>query len=231
MFRYFRIESRNNNEINELLSFGKNFHRQLFLKCEILNYQTLIKAYKNMSYKRKRSFKHIWKNLWREKEKKSNISFTRTTLYIKKKKFFQAKFFFRKMFVWVRKSICGWNKYKKNFGGNLKKNLKNFCRRHQKKASHAFSISGNFMFSIFLTKKFFFLCSTIDRILCPNKRKVFWKFDDTILAKCMNFVWLVFFHRLSLHYCMISIFGPWRSTRVITCYELFHIKENFLIII
>ena len=40
------------------------------------------------------------------------------------------------------------------------------------------------------------------------------KFNDTILEKCKKFVWLVFFHRLSLWNCMISIFVLWRSTRV-----------------
>ena len=74
---------------------------------------------------------------------------------------------------------------------------------------------GNCMSSIFfLTKNFSFLFSTFHQNLCQNKRKVLRKFDDTILAKCMKFVWLVFFHRLSLWNCMTSIFGLWRSTRV-----------------
>ena len=46
--------------------------------------------------------------------------------------------------------------------------------------------------SFFLTKSFSFLLSTIHRLLCRNK-KILWKFDDTILAKCLKLVWLVFF--------------------------------------
>ena len=55
-----------------------------------------------------------------------------------------------------------------------KKNTKSFLRaisKIQKNASHTFSIYGNCMISIFLTKVFLFF-STIHRILCQNKRKV-----------------------------------------------------------
>ena len=45
----------------------------------------------------------------------------------------------------------------------------------------------------FFDKKISFLFSTIHRNLCQNKKKILRKFNDTILAKCMKFVWLVFF--------------------------------------
>ena len=48
---------------------------------------------------------------------------------------------------------------------------------------------------------------------CQKKKNVLWKFDDTILAKSMNFVWLVFSHRFSLWSCMISIFSLWRQAQ------------------
>ena len=46
----------------------------------------------------------------------------------------------------------------------------------------------------------------------PKQVKVLQKVDDTILAKCMKFVWLGFFHRFRSWNCMISIFGLWMST-------------------
>ena len=39
----------------------------------------------------------------------------------------------------------------------VEKTQKKFCRRYQKKASHSFSIYGNCMIGIFLTKKNFFI--------------------------------------------------------------------------
>ena len=41
---------------------------------------------------------------------------------------------------------------KKIFGGNFKNTLKNFCRRHQKNASHTISIYGNCMTSVFFSE-------------------------------------------------------------------------------
>ena len=146
--------------------------------------------------------------LWREKEK-NPIFVYRGLRYTHKKINFACKtIFFQKTFVWVRKSICGW-KNTKSFWGRFKKVLKYFCRRHQKSASLTFSTYGSCIISIFLTKKFSFLFSTIHRIFCHNKRKIFRKLDDTILAKCMKFVWVVFFRRLSSWNCMSIIFGLW----------------------
>ena len=131
----------------------------------------------------------------------------------------QANFLFSKNVCLSTKIILRLKKkHKKVFGGQFQKY---FCRRHQRNTIHTFSIYGNCMTSIFLTKSFPFLISKVHRILCQNKRKVFRKFDDTILAKCMKFVWLVFFHRLSLWNCIISIFGLWRSTRADTQGECF----------
>ena len=149
----------------------------------------------------------------KRKRKKSNISISRTTLYTQKIKFCMQNFFFKNCLFEYENQFAGLKKKNtKKCLGAISKSL--FCRRHQKIASHTFSIYGNFIISIFLTKNFSFLCSTIHRILCQNKKKVFWKFDDTNLAKFMKFVWLVFLHRLSLWNCMISIFGLWRSTRI-----------------
>ena len=89
-------------------------------------------------------------------------------------------FFFWKMFVWVLNSIC------------VEEKTDKFLLSPSKNASHTISIYGNYMFIIFLTKSFSFLLSTIHRLLCRNK-KILWKFDDTILAKCLKLVWLVFF--------------------------------------
>ena len=55
------VSDKQYNESNELINFGNNFQRWLLLKFEFSNYQTLIKAFKNMSYKRTRSFKRFWK--------------------------------------------------------------------------------------------------------------------------------------------------------------------------
>ena len=147
------------------------------------------------------------------KGKKSNLSISRTTLYTQKNNFCM-QFFFSKIVCLITKINLRLKKTQNTFRGNFENTLKNFCRRRQKNASHTFSIYGNCMISIFLTKSFSFLFTTIHRILCQNKRNVFRKFNDTILAKCMIFVWLVIFHRHSLWNCMISIFGLWRSTRL-----------------
>ena len=40
----------------------------------------------------------------------------------------------------------------KNFWGQFQKYLKNFCRRHQKNASHTISIYGNCMTSVFFSE-------------------------------------------------------------------------------
>ena len=130
----------------------------------------MIKAYKNLSYQRKRSLKRFWKKLWREKEKNPILVYPGL----------------RYTHKLLRKSFCYENhfavkKTQKNFGSNFKNSLKNFCCRHQKNASHTFSIYMEIVWlAFFLTKNFSFLFSTIHRILSQNKRKVFRKFDDTI---------------------------------------------------
>ena len=74
---------------------------------------------------------------------------------------------------------------------------------------------GNCIFSIFLYKKviWFIYVEFWDKVISQNK--TIWKFVDTILEKSVKFVWVVFFHRLSLWNCMISVFGLWRSTRAL----------------
>ena len=145
-----------------------------------------------MPNKKTRSLEHFWKMLSREKEKNPLLVYPGVR-YTQKKNF-ACKFFFSKNVCLNTKIILRLKKKHEKFFG---RNFKNFCF-HQKNAS------------------FSFLFSTIHQNLCQNKRKVFLKFDDPILANCMKFVWLVFFHRLSYWNCMISIFGLWRSTRVVS---------------
>ena len=184
----------------------------IIFKIWIFKLPDIDQSIQKRAIEKKRSLEHFWKMLSREKEKKSNIGISRTTLYAQKIKFCMQNYFFQKTFVWVRKPFCGWKKNTKKFyfWGQFQKK---FCCRHQKNASHTISIYGNCMTSIFLTKSFSFSFSTIHQNLCQNKRKVLRKFDGTILAKCMKFVLAEFFHRLSLWNCVISIFGLWRSTR------------------
>ena len=87
-----------------------------------LNYQTLIKAYKNMSYKTKRNFKRFWKKLWRKKGKRSNISISRTTLYTKLN--FASKFFvFKKRLFEYENHLAVEKKTQKSFWGAISKIL------------------------------------------------------------------------------------------------------------
>ena len=69
------------------------------------------------------------------------------------------------------------------------------------------------MISIFVKKKNVFLFYLVRYTNYYAKtKKILRNFDYTILAKCMEFVRLVFFHKFSLWNCMIGIFGLWRST-------------------
>ena len=162
----------------------------------------------NMSYRRKRSLKRFWQYLWREKEENSIIVYP-VLRYTHTKLNFACKFFFSKNVCLSTKIFLQLKKKQKKIWGKFQK----YVVVIKKKASHAFFMNGNCMTSIFLTKNFCFLFSTIHRILCQNEKKVARKFNDTILAKCMKFVWFVFFHRLSLWNCMSSVFGLWRPTR------------------
>ena len=93
----------------------------------------------------------------KKKGKKSNISISRTTLYTQKIKLSLQKFFLKSVCLSTKINLRLKKKNtKKIFVGNFKNILKNFCRRHQKNASHSFSIYGNCMISIFFEKKFFF---------------------------------------------------------------------------
>ena len=121
------------NENNELLNFGKNFQRWLFLKFEFLNYQSLIKGYKKKHTKERENLS-VFEKSYKEKRKKVNISISRTCL---NKACLNTKINLRL------------KKHKKNFGGNFKNTLKIFCRRHQKNASRTITIYGNCMTSVF----------------------------------------------------------------------------------
>ena len=143
------------------------------------------------------------------------------------------------MFVRVQKSFCGWKKktQKQLFGAFSKILWKIFVVAIKKKLVIQFPYIEIVWLAFFMTKIFYFLFSTIHQNLCQNKRKVLRKFDDTVLAKCMKFVWLVFFHRLSLWKRMISIFGLWRSTRILINHNkntqafLMEIVYNFFLIL
>ena len=108
------------NESNELLNFGKNFQRWLVLKFEFLIYQILTKAYKNMSYKRReRSLKRFWKSY--EERRKKNLTLVYPGIPYTHKRLNFACFFFQKMFVWVRESVCCWKKNTKKCLGTISK--------------------------------------------------------------------------------------------------------------
>ena len=92
------------------------FWNWLFLKVEILNYHTLIKAYKNLSYKRKKSFFSVFEKSYKEKRKKSNISISRT-LYTQKIKICMHIFFFKKSLFEYENQLAVKKKRKKNFWG------------------------------------------------------------------------------------------------------------------
>ena len=148
------------------------------------------------------------------KGKKNPISVYPRLRYTQKKiKFCLQNFFFKKKLVWVQKSFWGWKKHKKSFGAISKILWTFFIVAIQKMLIINFPYMEILWLAFFLTNFFSFLFCTIHRILCQNKRKIFRKFNDTFSAKCIKFVWPVFFHRLSLWNCMISIFGLWRSTR------------------
>ena len=61
-------------------------------------------------------------------------------------------FFFKKCLFEYENQFAVEKKPSKIFGGNFKNTLKNFCRRHQKNASHTISIYGNCMTSVFFQK-------------------------------------------------------------------------------
>ena len=63
------------------------------------------------------------------------------------------KFFFKKcLFEYENQFAIEKKNTKKLVGAIFKNTLKNFCRRHQKIASHTISIYGNCMTSVFFQK-------------------------------------------------------------------------------
>ena len=140
-----------------------------------------------MPYKKRGVLSSFEKCYQEKRKKKSHISTSRTTSYTQKIKFCMQNFFSKKVCL-STKIILRLKRTQKKFWDNFKNTLKKICCRHQKNARHTISIYGNCMISIFLTKNFYFLISTIHRNLSQNKRKILRKFDDTILAKCMKIV-------------------------------------------
>ena len=84
-------------------------------------------------------------------KKKSTISIFRTTLYTQKLNFVCEIFFFKK-YLFEYENQFAVKKNTKKFLGAEKKYWK---IRHQKNASHTFSIYGSGMISIFFDKSFF----------------------------------------------------------------------------
>ena len=88
------------------------------------NYQTLIMACINTTYKRNRNSQRFEKKNSSEKEKKPILSYPGLRYAHRKLNFACRIFFFRKMFVCVQNSICGRKKtLRKKFGLWLKKNF------------------------------------------------------------------------------------------------------------
>ena len=88
----------------------------------------------------------------------------------------QKIFLFKKCLFEYENQFAVEKKTDKKIWGQFQKYFEKFLSSPSKIASHTFSISFSFLFS------------TIHRILCQNKRKIFRKFDDIILAKCMKLV-------------------------------------------
>ena len=88
-----------------------------------------------------------------EKKIKANFIVSRTTLCTQNIKLCMQKKKFRKMFVCVRNSICGWKKNKKIFWAKFSKLLKKlFLCRHQKMPVIQFPYMGIVLVRIFFQK-------------------------------------------------------------------------------
>ena len=141
----------------------------------------------------------------------------------KKNKNFSCKIFFEK---------CSFAR-KIRFPVNKSKNKDFRAISSSKKASHAI---WKLYDKHFFDKTFSFFIWYDTPNFMPKQDLFFRKFDDIISAKCMKFVWLVFFHWLSLWICKISIFGLWRTTRETTEYGMYfqqfykyvHTSKGFL---
>ena len=97
------------------------------------------------------------------------------------------KCLFWKFFFWVRNSICTWQKNFMQFRNYFI--VENVYSCYQKSASHTVSIYG----LAFSRQKSYTPKNYDTPTFMPKQVKWLRKFDETILAKLMNFVWLVFF--------------------------------------
>ena len=86
-------------------------------------------------------------------------------------------FFFKKCLFEYENQFAVEKKKQKIFGDNFKNTSKNFCRRHQKNASHTIFINRNCMVSIFFIP--FFSCFFMKRyqFRYQNNYKIPLKFD------------------------------------------------------
>ena len=88
-------------------------------KIWIFKLPDIDQAYKNMSYKRKRSFKRFWKK-YEEKRKKNSILVYLGLRYTHKILKFACKIFFFKKCLFEYENQFAVEKTQKIFGGNFK---------------------------------------------------------------------------------------------------------------
>ena len=129
--------------------------------------------------------------LWREK-KKNPITVYPGLRYTHKKLNFACKiYFFRKCLF----------EYENQFA--VEKTTKKFAAIKKMLAIHLRYMEIVWLEN-FWQKFFVFYLVRYTEFYAKIREKVVRKINETISAKCMKFVWLVFFHRLSLWNCMIS---------------------------
>ena len=114
---------------------------------EFSNYQTLIMAHINSPYKRNRNFQRFWRKKNKSKENKSQYYRNHDYVMHTKKLNLHAKNFFRKMFICVRNSICGWKKNKKFLGQIFKITLKIPSKKCQSYNFHIWELYDKHFFS------------------------------------------------------------------------------------
>ena len=113
---------------HQTIKLWQSFQRWLCSKLDLLNDQTLIKAYINMPYKRNRIF-GVFEKIYPEKQKKKPIFVYPGLGYAHKNLNLACKIFLENFFP-VQNSICGNKQKTKKFWGNFK----NLCCRRQNSA-------------------------------------------------------------------------------------------------
>ena len=120
----------------------------------------------------------------------------------------QKKFFLKMLFA-----------YKIRFAvENLKKCFMaiSISSYHQKNASHSIFRHRNCMIIILFQKKRNIVFFITRLFYCVKiAAETSWNLFSVIFFNWMKFVWLAFFHTFDVWNCKISIFGSWRSTRIV----------------